>query len=623
MRRRWQDKMPHPVTPSYLPRCINREYAHFASQPNRCLGERPARILCHRWRSMSSRPAQSPTASPPVRWWSEARHIATHPSVLLFGLFGSVYALTSAGRLDSADGVVVAQTARALFQHHTLALSASTPDVVIGVGGSGYSKYGIAQSLVEIPFVALGFLLRHLTHNEQTVEWTISFTNVFVSALGGALLYLVARRLGASQRLSIGLTLLYGFGTLAWPYAKTDFTEPLQTVSLLAALYAVLRAQQSAQPRWLWAAGGALAVTGLTKSAMLVVVPSFSLYLALADLVAVESGAMWSALRKAQWWREELVHQIALLSPVILAVGITLWLNQARFGSPLDFGYGRAVGDVPLSGSIVEGVFGLLLSFNTGLLFYATPVILGLIGLRQFSRRHPAEAVLIGALSLSMLVLYGSFRFWAGLAAYGPRYLVPLVPFLLLPAINAFPPAAARTAAWRWAVLGVAAVAALGLAEQLLGVLVSFGAYSTLTCHQTPCPASLDASQSEILYDLWLLPASLAYNVLGHAPHIVLSAYPFGAAPLARPNWQADLADRMRYFWFVFLPHPLAFLAGGLVIWGTTIALCLASLWRRVAVSERMAHSEHGAMPVMVAAGSRAHDVQPIRGGSDYMPPPG
>jgi hypothetical protein len=529
-------------------------------------------------------PSRSSPAARITPWWFALPRVDARPAAVLFGLFAGVYALTSAGRLDSADGVLVALTARTLLQHHTLALPAATPDAVIGVGGYGYSKYGIAQSLVELPFVLLGLLLRHLTHSEQMIEWSVSLTNVPITALGCALLFLVACRLGASQRLGVGLAVLYGFCTLAWPYAKTDFNEPLQTASLLTATYALLRARQSCQRRWLWAAGGALGLTVLTKSAMLVTIPAFAVYLVGADLLALDGESLAPTLRKAQWWRDAAARQLSILTPVMLAVGITLWLNQVRFGSPLDFGYGRATGDVPLSGSFIEGAFGLVLSFNTGLLFYATPVVLGLVGLRRFSRLHPAETLLIGTLSLALLALYGTFQYWAGLAAYGPRYLVPLVPFLLLPAIDAFPSLASHTRASRWTLVVVSVIAAAGLIEQLLGVTVSFGAYSTLTCHATPCPASLDASQSELLYDVWLLPASLAYNLLGHAPHIVLSMYPFGAPPLARPHWQDALADRMRYFWFVFLPHPLAALAVGSTVLGAEIACCVASLWRVVGV---------------------------------------
>jgi hypothetical protein len=223
------------------------------------------------------------------------------------------------------------------------------------------------------------------------------------------------------------------------------------------------------------------------------------------------------------------------------------------------------------------------LSFNSGLIFYSTSVLLGLIGLRRFAPHHPREALLIGVLALCMLGLYGTYRYWAGLAAYGPRYIVPLIPFLLLPAVDAFPGAWDRPREHPWAIAIIGALALAGFAEAALGIMVSFGAYSSLTCLtlSRPCPNSLDGSQSELLYDIWLLRASLAYNLLSHAPHIVLSTYPFGAPPIGRPNWPNDLLDRMRYFWFAFLPHRLWSLALGLVICGSLATACLSAVMRR------------------------------------------
>jgi hypothetical protein len=541
---------------------------------------------------------------------------------LLFGFFVSVYALTSAGVLDSADGVLVAKTSQALLLRHTLALPRGTPNAVTGVGGYGYSIYGIGQSIIEMPFLGFGLLLRSLTHhqlasNDWLIAWTTAFTNSFVTALGCVVFFLLVRRLGATPRRGIALTLLYGLCTLAWPYAKTDFTEPLQTLSLLTAAYAALRAREPGQERWLWAAGSALGLAILTKSALFVAVPAFAAYVASASLLGADRRGVLRLLRKAFWWSRLLRRQARLLAPVALAIAVTLWLNAVRFGSPLDNGYTRAVnGDSligPLPWGFFAGAFGLLFSFNTGIIFYSTPVVFGIIGLRRFARRQPRETLLIGVLGVSFLVLYSVYRYWAGLSAFGPRYLVPLIPFLLLPAVDAFPGVLARPRVPRWTVAFIAVVALAGFIEQALGVLVCFGVYSALTCLTSPCPASLDASQSELLYDIWLLPTSLAYNFLGHSPHVVLSGYPFGAAPIGRTNWAAILDDRMRYFWFVPLPHPKAMLAVGLMVCGLPIFACLRGLLRaagldRVGLPRNAGAGAGALLPAGVAAARGRQD---------------
>lgn len=514
-----------------------------------------------------------------LSFFAAAQRVKASFSATLFGFFVVVYALTSAGRLDATDGIAVAQTAQSLLRG-TLAIPYLGPAATVGVGNLRFARYGIAQSIVEMPFALAGLVLRHLTHRDKSLDWSIAFTNTFVTAAGCVLFYLLLRALRASRKRALVFTLIYGVCTLAWAYAKTDFSEPLQTTCLLGAVLAAVYWRERRQTRWLFLSSFFLAFTILTKSALLVIVPAFALFVIVADLAASQHPAILDALRTRTWWLRAAGRQGALWSLPAVACAITLWLNLVRFGSPFDFGYGRAAHDLPFTGSILTGVFGLLFSFNSGIIFYASPVVLGLLGLRRFVRRHLPEAVLIGALVVIFLVLYGSYYYWAGLAAFGPRYLVPLVPLLLLPAVEISFRTEDGHSLKRWAVVLVSAVAVVGFVEQLLGIFVTFEAFSVLTCLQSPCVPSLDPTHSELLFDIWLLPASIAYTLSGHLPHIILSSYPFGAAPIGRVNWPIMLADGMRYFWFMILPYPKVMLAAGVVAAGGIASACLLRLSR-------------------------------------------
>src|SRR5262249_34862011 len=162
-------------------------------------------------------------------------------------------------------------------------------------------------------------------------------------------------------RRAIALTLLYGLCTLAWPYSKTDFNEPLQATTLLATAYALQRARGT-QPRWLFLGGTALAVAVLTKPVLLAVAaPLFALYAAvvLLDPSGHPFAVLRVRLRERAWWLALLRQQVLLWAPIAVASLITLLINMARFGSPLDFGYGRTPDDKPFSGSILVGAYGL------------------------------------------------------------------------------------------------------------------------------------------------------------------------------------------------------------------------------------------------------------------------
>jgi hypothetical protein len=83
---------------------------------------------------------------------------------------------------------------------------------------------------------------------------------------------------------------------------------------------------------------------------------------------------------------------------------------------------------------IVAGVFGLWLSAGKGLLFYSPIVWLGLIGLIPLWRRDRPLAALIGLLLLVSTVFFARYDLWTGGWNWGPRYLLPLVPLLVLTA---------------------------------------------------------------------------------------------------------------------------------------------------------------------------------------------
>ena len=68
------------------------------------------------------------------------------------------------------------------------------------------------------------------------------------------------------------------------------------------------------------------------------------------------------------------------------------------------------------------------------MLLYSPALILGIIGLAVLHRKAPHFAVTIAGVSFTALVFYSAFGMWRGDTSWGPRFLVPLTPFLLLPA---------------------------------------------------------------------------------------------------------------------------------------------------------------------------------------------
>ena len=104
-----------------------------------------------------------------------------------------------------------------------------------------------------------------------------------MTALTGAVLYRVARRLGVRWGTGAGPRSAWGLGTLAWPYSRTLFTEPTAALGLSLALYGAVknrRVSGRAATRALVLAGSGLALLTLAKQANAVVGLPLANYLA-------------------------------------------------------------------------------------------------------------------------------------------------------------------------------------------------------------------------------------------------------------------------------------------------------------------------------------------------------
>ncbi|MBN2124686.1 MAG: hypothetical protein JW821_10360, partial [Deltaproteobacteria bacterium] len=127
-----------------------------------------------------------------------------------------------------------------------------------------------------------------------------------------------------------------------------------------------------------------------------------------------------------------------------LCAAVLAAYNWRCFGSPLSFSYAfqvtRLFAEQSKRGLLGIGLPGigplaaLLLSPSRGLLVIMPVFLLSLFGLWDMVRRRilPAETLLILAAVVGYLLINAGFYGWHGGWAYGPRYLVPMFPFLAL-----------------------------------------------------------------------------------------------------------------------------------------------------------------------------------------------
>ncbi|MEZ4865295.1 MAG: hypothetical protein R3C14_28555 [Caldilineaceae bacterium] len=366
--------------------------------------------------------------------------------IILMALLFTLYTLTSAGRFHIVDEVSLFAVTESLVLRGDVDTNAiawtqwvNSPGEVLGAfgpDGQVYSKKGPAPAFVATLWYALLHMIAHVDIAIGMVQGTLLW-NGLVTALTAALLWLTVVRLGYSDRTGVVLGLLFGLCTIAWPYANHFFGEPLSALGLLACFYCLLSFRQTARWPWMAAAGCAAGLVVATVVAHLLLVALLALYWLLTLFVSpnqkfLVGGADEVARPTLGRIPRLFIGGSAFALPLLVTGALLLWYNSARFGNPFDTGYHFDSGE-GFTAPLLQGLWGLLFSPYRGVFWYSPILILALVLFGAFVRRHWAEGLLVAALSLVLVGLYSRWWMWWGGFAWGPRFLVPLTPFWILP----------------------------------------------------------------------------------------------------------------------------------------------------------------------------------------------
>jgi len=259
------------------------------------------------------------------------------------------------------------------------------------------------------------------------------FFNPLVLSAAAALLYLIFVELGFSRRTGLLGSLVFAFATLAWPYSRTFFREPLTTLAYLLAFYALLRYRPPAARRWMWPAlaGFGLGLAIVTKLISVGVIPGLAL-LAL--------GTEWRrpADPGRALWRSRLAMTLAAAVPFALLLLLYQVYNWMTLSGVETFSRNlieyttnpQLSQTVPMR--MLRAFVGITVSPYKGLFWYCPVLLLGLITAPRFTRLHRWEGWASLLIVAAHVAGYSRYNYWSGGVAWGMRYLLPVVPFLVL-----------------------------------------------------------------------------------------------------------------------------------------------------------------------------------------------
>ncbi|MBV7333836.1 hypothetical protein KFU94_37515 [Chloroflexi bacterium TSY] len=348
---------------------------------------------------------------------------------LLFGFLLACYGLTYTGVIQSSDGLAMFATTESIVRRGEVDMNQllwmDLQQGSYGPDGQLYSRKGLGMTLLTLPLVWFAKVW-----SSRGLVQTALLLNPLLTAWTGALLYRTGRRLTWTRSVSIMVCLVFGLGTLAWPYSQTFFSDPMSAWGLFGALYCLLGYRQTGSKRYLLLAGLSWGLAYLSRTINLISLP---IYLVVLVLVIQRSVGRTLRIAPLYTFYRLIVRNwrafANFLIPIIMAGFLSLWWNWLRYGSIWESGYLDAES---FSADWLAGVSGLLISPGRGLFLYCPILLLALPGTFWFRRNRPWILVHILALTAVYVAVYGKWYMWHGGFSWGSRFMVVLMPFLAL-----------------------------------------------------------------------------------------------------------------------------------------------------------------------------------------------
>ena len=171
------------------------------------------------------------------------RRIKIH--YLLFFFFLSTYLITASGTIQSSDGTSMFLVTQSIVENRTFAIETDRKDLVTKseINGNYYSKYGVGQSVLAIPFYAAGKIASSSFHIpvEFLTKFMVSLYNSLVTGATCLILFIFCGKLNYKTKTAVIISFIYGFSTIAWHYSQTFMSEPTTTLFILCAVYYIFQ----------------------------------------------------------------------------------------------------------------------------------------------------------------------------------------------------------------------------------------------------------------------------------------------------------------------------------------------------------------------------------------------
>jgi hypothetical protein len=361
---------------------------------------------------------------------------------LVFIFFLLIYITSNGGHLDGGDGKEWFLVTESMALKHSAMLYPDVPSVqklhvnvlntiiVNTFYQTGKAHYALKPMYIAhcclLSAVGVPFYYLAVVFSASPVTVVAISVNSLILSLISLVIFCFSLEVYGSKKISIILSVIFAVCSFAWPYNTSFFPEPLEALLLISSAFFIYISVRKIDSHtrnihhkgiYFAALGGLfLGFSVLAHPSSLIVIPGFIIY----SVFSINN-------------RKALSTFLVVLAIVLLFAGL---VNYWRFGSFTNFGYGPF-------GQLAEhngwaGLIGLLAGPGFGLIFYLPITILLPIAFKFMYKQDNRLFFLFAYIIIVHWLFFGTLSFpgigpatWNGLA-WGPRYLLPIIPFITI-----------------------------------------------------------------------------------------------------------------------------------------------------------------------------------------------
>jgi len=340
----------------------------------------------------------------------------------------------------SGDPYAWREEARSIVLHGTLDVDPES--ATLGLPGEyfdlnpadhkWYSKYGVLNGLLNaIPLLAEKLITGELPpYNSQDRVLFLGVFFVLQAVLIAYVLFLITGHYTQNLAVRMAYVMLAFYTTYLWNYLRATNSEATQLLFFALTYLSFLCHEKLPQPiaersgKYIYLGWLALFALCLTKVSYFTFLPLFA---ALHICYAARQGMLRSA------WMKFIAQDLVL--PMAVIVGIQAAIQKIKFGDPTNTGYFE-IHQIPHAHTLWSATADYIWGWQGSIFIHFPLLLLALPGIRKFIRRHMHDTFfLLGALIITYIMIAPAYGPWRGEWCYGPRYLVPFLPLLALPAL--------------------------------------------------------------------------------------------------------------------------------------------------------------------------------------------